>query len=192
MTTKTVSQLDATGVFVSAAVADLSPLEEGVWLLPGGCVDAAPPDVPAGKRARFVGGEFVLEDKPSASVAPLPTVSELRELAWGRIKAERDRRTQNGGYQVAGKWFHSDLFSRTQQLGLVIAGANAPAVQWKTMDGSFVAMTPQLAAQIFAAAAASDIAIFAAALQHKAAMEAGEDPAAYDFSDGWPVAFGEA
>lgn len=118
---------------------------------------------------------------------PAPTAAEI----WERIKTERDRRTQLGGYQAGGKWFHSDTFSRTQQIGLVMLGAGIPAgTMWKTMDGSFIEMTPTLAQQVFAAAAAQDLATFAAAEAHKAAMEAAADPAAYNFSAGWPAVFG--
>ena len=39
-------------------------------------------------------------------------------------------------------------------------------------------------------AAASDIAIFSAAEAHRVAMEASADPAAYDFTGGWPPMFG--
>lgn len=119
-----------------------------------------------------------------------PAIAQIKAVKWGEIKAERDRRTDAGGYLAAGKWFHSDQKSRSQQLGLVLLGANIPAgLQWKTMDGSFAAMTPALAQQILAAAAASDIAIFAAAETHRAAMEASAEPAAYDFSGGWPAVF---
>lgn len=115
-----------------------------------------------------------------------------KAAAWEGIKAERDSRTEQGGYKVGTKWFHSDQKSRSQQLGLVLLGANIPAnLQWKTMDGSFVLMTQQLAGQVLAAAATSDQSIFAAAEIHKAAMEASQDPAAYDFSSGWPKVFGE-
>lgn len=125
---------------------------------------------------------------------PAPTAAQLlaqaQAAAWDAIKAERDRRTLQGGYQVGNYWFHSDTFSRTQQLGLVMLGASMPAnVQWKTMTGEFVAMTPALAQQIFSAAAASDIAIFGAAEQHRAQMEACADPVAYDFTSGWPPVF---
>lgn len=110
---------------------------------------------------------------------------------WERIKAERDRRTQHGGYPAAGKWFHSDTLSRTQVLALVLLGANIPSgLQWKTMDGTFVDMTPTLAAQIFAAAAMQDTATFQAAETHKSAMEASADPAGYDYSTGWPAIYG--
>lgn len=119
-------------------------------------------------------------------------LAQCKALAWEGIKIERDRRTDNGGYKVSTKWFHSDQKSRSQQLGLVLLGATIPAgLQWKTMDGSFVTMTATLAQQVLGAAAASDQAIFAAAETHKAAMEASQDPSAYDFSAGWPKVFWE-
>lgn len=118
-------------------------------------------------------------------------VAAAKVEQWEAIKAVRDRRTQAGGYQAAGKWFHSDTFSRTQQIGLVMLGANIPpGLMWKTMDGSFIEMTPTLAQQVFAAAAAQDTATFAAAEIHKAAMEAAPDPAAYSFTAGWPAIYG--
>jgi len=119
-----------------------------------------------------------------------PTTDQAKAAKWDAIKAERDRRTETGGYKVGTKWFHSDQKSRSQQLGLVLLGANIPAnLQWKTMDGSFVTMTAALAQQVLGAAAASDQAIFAAAEAHKAAMEASADPASYDFSGDWPATF---
>lgn len=136
----------------------------------------------AGKRiVADANGHPILQDPPKATAADV----------WERIKAERDRRIQSG-YKVGTKWFHSDTFSRTQQMGLVMLGANIPAnTPWKTMDGTTVTMTQALAGQIFAAAAASDIAIFAAAEMHRAAMESSADPSSYDFSAGWPKVFGE-
>ena len=125
-----------------------------------------------------------------AFTAPAPDLTALRASHWEAIKADRDKRIQTGGYQAAGKWFHSDTFSRTQQMGLVMMGAGIPnGLQWKTMDGSFVTMTQTLAGQVFAAAAASDAAIFARAEQIRAAMDA--DPAAFDLSaHAWPPVFG--
>ena len=121
--------------------------------------------------------------------APAVDTTALIAKHWEVIKAERDRRTQQGGYQVAGKWFHSDTFSRTQQTGLVMMGAAIPEnLQWKTMDGSFVTMTQSLAGQVFAAAAASDAAMFARAEQIKAAMES--DPVNFNLSaHAWPAVF---
>lgn len=108
-----------------------------------------------------------------------------------KIKAERDRRIQEGGYKVGTKWYHSDTFSRSQQLGLVVAGAGIPAgILWKTMDGSFVTMTSTLAQQIFGAAMLSDVAIFKHAETLISAVNASSDPQSVALT-GWPVAYGE-
>lgn len=124
-----------------------------------------------------------------AEAAALSLPTKTKESLWEDIKAKRDALTQTSGYQVAGKWYHSDTFSRTQQLGLVLMGSNIPAgLQWKTMDGSYVEMTATLAQQVFAAAAASDIAIFAAAEVHRAALDTA-DLQTYDVNTGWPVGF---
>lgn len=117
--------------------------------------------------------------------------SAIERQAWERIKADRDCRTLTGGFQANGYWFHSDQLSRDQQLKLHLAGDNVPRVGWKTMSGEFVQMTPELAAAIVHASGASDIAIFAAAELHNAAMLASADPAAYDFSQDWPLSYAE-
>lgn len=119
----------------------------------------------------------------------------LRAQQWDRIKAIRDLRKLEGGYKVVvlgvDKWFHSDTFSRTQQIGLVILGAAVPPVPWKTMDGTFVTMSQSLAGQIFAAAAASDAALFAYAEELHTAVNAAEEPLSIDIHAGWPAIFGE-
>lgn len=118
-----------------------------------------------------------------SSYDPLPKAQAAK---WEEIKLERDRR-QAGGIRVGDKLYHSDEKSRIQQLGLLMMGANIPAnLKWKTLDGTFVNMTPQLAGQIFAAAAASDQAIFAAAEAHRAAMMQSNSPETYDSSSSWP------
>lgn len=145
---------------------------------------------PGQPRANFSGVTWlVLPYQPPAVVDPLPAI---RAEKWEAIKAERDRRTQAGGYKVGAHWFHSDTFSRTQQIGLTIMGGGMPpGLQWKTMDGSFVAMTPTLAQQVFAAAGASDAALFAHAETLRAQVQAAEDPGSVDILAGWPPAFGE-
>lgn len=126
-------------------------------------------------------GNPVLQDPPK------PTPAQI----WEAIKSERERRKQ-GGVNVGGRWFHSDANSRIQQIGLVMMGTNIPAnLQWKTMGGEFVAMTPALATQIFQAVAAHDMAVFGTAEMHRVRMEASPEPWAYDYSTGWPHIFGE-
>lgn len=131
------------------------------------------------------------QDETYSEIQPEPTAEQIKGRQWEAIKAERDRR-KVGGVKVGAKWFHSDDGSRIQQMGLVMMGASIPAnLQWKTMDGSFIAMTQALASQVFQAVAASDQAIFTAAETHRVAMEASADPASYDYSGGWPKIYGE-
>lgn len=120
------------------------------------------------------------------SADPKPTADEM----WLRIQVERDRR-KSGGFQVAGKWFHSNAESLTRYLGLVQFGANIPARNWKTMDGSEIPMTQELAAAVFAAAVAHDATVFDAGEAHNKAMRASAEPHLYDYSAGWPAVFGE-
>lgn len=118
------------------------------------------------------------------------TLEAKRTRIWEDIKKHRDNLVQNGGYKVGAHWYHSDTFSRTQQIALVIMGANLPAgIQWKTMENGYVAMTPTLAGQIFAAAAASDKALFAKAAEHQAALDLSIDPDSYNWRDGWPETY---
>lgn len=110
--------------------------------------------------------------------------------AWEAIKAERDRRTF-AGVKVGQHWIHTDTFSRTQWLGMVLAGASLPAIAWTTLDKAEVTTTPALAGQVFQAVMVSDSALFAIAKAKRVEMESSEDPAAYDVTDGWPLSFGE-
>lgn len=81
MTEKLVSQLDALGYFTHPTVADESPLEPGVFLLPAGAVDLPPPVVPAGQRAKFNSGKFVMENIPQPEPAPEPAPPTAEDIA---------------------------------------------------------------------------------------------------------------
>lgn len=122
-------------------------------------------------------------------VVELPTTviedNRQRERAArvARIKVIRDDKMNNGGYPVGKLWFHSDLISRTQQLGLLQLGSNIPAdLRWKTMDGTFTPMTQSLIQQVLAAAATQDTAIF----EHAERLIADET---LDISQGWPATY---
>lgn len=113
---------------------------------------------------------------------------EIRSQVWEKIKEHRDQ-IKFGGVQVEGKWFHTDTFSRTQWLGMMMLGQNVPGIQWKTMDGTFVTITPTLVQDVFQAILVADTAIFQVAETHRLAMEASNDPVNYNFSTGWPVTY---
>lgn len=62
MDTKIVYQTDHLGIYTGTTVADRSPLEPDVWLIPGGCVEVAPPVVPQHKAALWNGKCWQLVD----------------------------------------------------------------------------------------------------------------------------------
>jgi hypothetical protein len=118
--------------------------------------------------------------------------AEFVQEMWLRIQEERSRRQAGGVFiSSANKWFHSDQSSRIQQLGLVMMGANMPGnINWKTMDSSYIVMTPAIALSIFNASATLDMTAFGVAEQHRANMMASPTPGTYDFSGFWPAIFG--
>jgi hypothetical protein len=128
---------------------------------------------------------FVAERERVALLPP------SKSVLIGRIKSERDRRKFNG-VNVSGKWLHTDTYSRTQWLGMVLMGANLPAIEWTTMDGTSVTTTPTLAGQVFQGTAMLDAAVFAHAKSLIAQVEASTDPGSVDITTGWLATYGDA
>jgi hypothetical protein len=62
MKTKQVYQTNHVGLYVGAVLAEESPLEPGVFLIPGGCVTISPPEAPEFKAARWTGKTWELLD----------------------------------------------------------------------------------------------------------------------------------
>lgn len=121
------------------------------------------------------------EDSPYVVYTKKPE-EQLAQVRWNKLKTIRDNLISNGGVKVGTKWFHSDTHSKLQQLSLVSLGASLPAgIQWKTMDGSFIEMTPTLAQQIFAAQVAQENAIFSTAETKKLDTS--------DINTGWPEVY---
>lgn len=90
MNTKLVCQLDHDGYFVGLTVADESPLEPGVWLIPAGAVDADAPEVPEGFRAKWTGAGFDMEaipvdPEPEPEPEPEPGVPTVVTMRQARL-----------------------------------------------------------------------------------------------------------
>lgn len=165
------------------------------WMLRAGV--AAPAYNPANDGLFWQNGAWVI-------VSALPQImAGAKVSAWSRIKAKRST-IELGGVQVGAKWYHTDEASLIKYLGLfkmaeqalTDGGTGAMVLQyggvdirWKTLDGTFVNMTVQLAQDVYSAVIGLNFSAFAAAETHKTAMEAAVDPAAYDFSAGWPASF---
>jgi hypothetical protein len=150
-------------------------------------------------------GKIIAADATGAPVLKDPTKANADQV-WELIKAERDRRKENGGCPVGDYWFHADVSSKVQHLankdtardqinaGGVMTDAlldpsSGKVISWKTMSGVFVPMTCQMAYDVVSSAKAIELAIFAAAEAHRVAMEVSAVPADYDFSVGWPATF---
>jgi hypothetical protein len=80
MTEKLVYQTDHLGIFVGAVAADESPLEPGVYLIPGGCVEAAPPAILEHKAAWWNGKAWQLVDYFGGVVVYSTDTGEPRAL----------------------------------------------------------------------------------------------------------------
>ena len=84
---KIVCQLDKNGYYVGMTEADESPLENGVYLMPAGSVDAKEPVLKDGYRLKWSGSNFTYEEIPiKEPVAefdkPILTYAELRKREY--------------------------------------------------------------------------------------------------------------
>lgn len=119
----------------------------------------------------------------------------IRDMLWSDIKQVRDDLVETGGCLLLGKWYHSDAKSKQQQMALCMKGSSLPAgIMWKTMDGSFVEMTQQLASDLFEAQMTRELTIFAFAEARKASMAnmTIEELEIFDYRSGWYPRYGES
>jgi hypothetical protein len=160
------------------------------WVRVGAALETTGIHLDFGRELSDEAAQAAFSDYPPAGWVDR---DNLRAEKIEAIKAYRDKLSEQGGYSVdvggVAKWFHSDTKSKTQQLGLVMMGEKIPPVPWKTMDGTHVTMSAGIALAVFHAAAAQDMAIFAAAEAHIAAINASETPESYDFDSGWPSTY---
>lgn len=115
-------------------------------------------------------------------------VGIAQESKWESIKAFRDAKKFDG-VLVSGKWIHTDTYSRTQWLAMVMMGSSLPSIAWTTLDKTTINTTPALATAVFGAVATQDATIFATAVWHQTQMMALADPTQYDFSANWPATY---
>jgi hypothetical protein len=73
---KTVYQLDQNGTYMGETVAHESPLEPGIYLIPGGCIETAPPVAKFGQVAVW-NGKWSLVESPNAPMPENPTEEDL-------------------------------------------------------------------------------------------------------------------
>lgn len=134
---------------------------------------------------------------PSIAITKLQAARDAR---WEQLKQGRLYRTTECGVAVAGKWFQTDVLTRSQFLRLdmqaskllaagspsdtILSTASGP-VAWKTMDNSFVVLTIQLIQDILVAMENQEALVFKVAEINRAQIYQSENPADYE-STGWP------
>jgi hypothetical protein len=186
------------------AVALLAAYQESASGLPSDLQEISDEEHAALIKAQSAGKHIDWSGEVPVAVDPL---AETKEEAIARldtaIKAERDRR-KVGGVFVAGKWIQTDADSCIQFLGLkdkardILAAGGTLAdpikvlgqnVVWRSMDGTYLPITGQIAFDVVTAKGDLDALAFGRAEQHRAALAASADPASYDYSTGWPAVF---
>lgn len=135
----------------------------------------------------IVGCESIVAEKDKELNKGLDTI---KNTLWEQVKTNRDFRKFNG-VLVSGKWFHTDTYSRTQWMGMMLMGANVPNIAWTTMDYTTIPLTQTLVQQVFAATAALDSQLFNKARDLYNQLMASSTPETVDITTGWTKTFGE-
>lgn len=94
MSQKSVYQTDLAGHFIGTTVADASPREPGVWLLPAGTIETAPPaEWPDDKWPRWNGTSWALVTRPAVK-----NPDEVKDEALNKIRAFLAANPEVAGY----------------------------------------------------------------------------------------------
>lgn len=136
--------------------------------------------------------KWVIHDLPTEVVEQKK--KDIKLSKWRDIQSIRDSK-MTGGVKVGEKWFHTDTSSLVQYLAMLAAGESLPSnIKWKTMDGSFITMTPVLAKEIYTATMTATNSIFETAETLRVLMEESDNP--FDFNietnADWPESYLDA
>lgn len=105
MNTKIVFQLDANGIYLGETIADESPLEPGVFLIPAGCVEEAPPTAGYNQVQRWNGKKWMVEEAAQVvdqSLAPIDPADAERAWRFGElVRADNEIRKHEDGDATA-------------------------------------------------------------------------------------------
>lgn len=135
------------GEYMGTGMADPSPLQPGVWLIPAHATQVIPPVPVAGKVRRFVAGAWEYADVVEQPVDPgyEPTLGEVKAAKLERIN-EGKNVALGGGFAHDGVLFDSDTKARLAYLELSLKlGQDATyTTPWKASRGIWVTMDAAL------------------------------------------------
>lgn len=139
-----------------------------------------------------------------ATLTPL-LLEYKRLIKWEEIKKYRDDRLEHGGYPTPSGWFHSDALARDNyedankpntRAYLAYLEQQATPKMWKTMSGSWVALTVTLLDTLLANKVTQKNDHFYSAEVLKVGLWLANDPDNYDYFQNaekskWPIIYGE-
>ena len=121
-------------------------------------------------------------------------LEKVYEKKWEEIKEIRTFKMNDGVFlQSIGKWFHTDLYSKQQIQSLVVANIIGvyKTAAWKTLDNTYVQLTPMLLLQVFGAMLENESRLFAIGKLHYESLYTSNDPVNYDPASQWPTTFSD-
>lgn len=113
---------------------------------------------------------------------------------WEKIKEIRTFKMSDGVFiQSIGKWFHTDLYSKQQIQALVVTNLIGiyKTTAWKTLDNTYVQLTPMLLLQVFGAVLENESRLFDIGKLHYESLYTSSDPVNYDPASQWPTTFSD-
>ena len=121
-------------------------------------------------------------------------LEKIYEEKWDQIKAVRTFKMNDGVLlQSIGKWFHTDPDSKQQIHAMVTANVIGlyKTTAWKTLDNTYVQLTPLLLLQVFGAMLVNEEQLFGIGKLHYEKLYASNDPVNYDVTNMWPSTFSD-
>lgn len=90
-----------TGVFIGSGIADPSPLEDGVYLIPAFATDIEPPSIKDNERVLFDGSAWnieVIPPPPPVPAVPPPTNEQIIKTLTAAVQEHLDGVSASFGY----------------------------------------------------------------------------------------------
>lgn len=140
---KIVYSFDSDGWFLSAITldnSDLSPLEEGVYLIPGNCTELEPPSSNGNWFPKFNSDvqNWKLVDRvtENSTEGPEPTVEELRNIMQQKVTEYRWQK-ETGGITVGDAIIATSIEDQNRIISVIANAALAEVteVDFKTANG---------------------------------------------------------
>ena len=121
-------------------------------------------------------------------------LEKIYKEKWEQIKEIRTFKMNDGVLlQSIGKWFHTDPDSKQQIHAMVTSNVIGmyKTTAWKTLDNTYVQLTPLLLLQVFGAMLENEARLFEIGKLHYGMLHTSQDPANYDPTSQWPTTFSD-